>query len=132
MAKLADHLLVFTRYFFIQAALYLLDMGIFIFLCRLFLFPAVGANIVGKVIASLVAFVAHRFFTFGITGQDQLIRQAASFITLLLLNIPVSTLLLTLFLRGITWPEIAKLLADVMTLGINFLLIKKFIFRSPA
>lgn len=132
MAKLADHLLVFTRYFFIQAALYLLDMGIFIFLCRLFLFPAVGANIVGKVIASLAAFVAHRFFTFGITGQDQLIRQAASFITLLLLNIPVSTLLLTLFLRGITWPEIAKLLADVMTLGINFLLIKKFIFRSPA
>jgi putative flippase GtrA len=132
VANVLAHLRVFARYFFIQATLYLLDMGIFILLCRLFSFPAVGANIVGKVIASLAAFVAHRFFTFGITGQDQLIRQAASFITLLLINIPISTLLLTLFLRGIAWPEIAKLLADVVTLGINFLLIKKFIFRSSA
>ncbi len=132
MANVLAHLRVFARYFFIQAVLYLLDMGIFILLYHLFSFPAVWANIIGKVIASLSAFIAHRFFTFGITGQDQLVRQGASFITLLLINIPVSTLLLTLFLRGIAVPEIAKLLTDVATLGINFFLIKKFIFRNPS
>ena len=122
---------IFSRYVAVQLAAYVVDMGGFLLLTTAGIDPLM-ANVASKLAAGAFAFIAHRRFTFSIGSQGDGVSQLVKFSLLLLLNIPVSTLLLALFLPWISPPGLAKFIADVACVGLTFLAARYFVFTLPA
>lgn len=120
----------FARYLLVQVLAYGLDMGGFMLLFMHFGVRPVMANVVGKVLAGLFAFVAHRSFTFGVQGVDGAGRQGVRYFMLLALNIPLSALVLAALLKVIPMAVVAKFSADVICVCLTYWLCKKFVFFS--
>ncbi|MDC1227846.1 GtrA family protein [Oceanospirillaceae bacterium] len=125
--------MTFIRYVIIQLMGYVLDMGGFLLILKMDIFGPVIANLIGKSAAGIFAFIAHRNFTFRSNEPADKKSQAIRYFVGLALYIPFSTGVLSLLLIWIKEPEIAKFLADVIGVGISYLISKKLIFtKLPA
>lgn len=120
----------FVRYSLVQIIAYGLDMGGFVLLYTHFQVDLLVANLVGKVLAGLFAFVAHRCFTFRVTETAGRGGQAVRYFTLLALNIPLSALVLSALLFMFPMVVVAKFFADVICVLITYWLSKRYIFLN--
>ncbi len=120
--------MTFLRYIAIQLLAYGIDMGMFLVVLFTGAVGPVGANIVAKLTAGLFAFVAHRHFTFRVTEGSAARGQAIRYVILLALNVPVASAILALLLLWIPKPVTVKFIADVICVGLTYLLSKHFIF----
>lgn len=118
----------FIRYLLVQMIAYGLDMGGFVLFFTYLGISALVANVIGKLLAGLFAFIAHRSFTFGIAGVIGTEQQAVRYFTLLALNIPFSALVLSVTLRVMPTEVVAKLIADVICVFFSYWLSRRFIF----
>lgn len=120
----------FARYAGVQVATYGVDMGLFLLLFSLAGWGAVAANIVAKVCAGISAYLAHRYFTFEPARHGKHLRQAAMYAGLWALNVPLATGLLAMFLLLGMPAVVAKFVADVFCVGLNYWVSGKFIFTA--
>lgn len=120
--------MIFLRYIAIQLLAYGIDMGMFLVMLFIGAVGPVGANVVAKLSAGLFAFVSHRHFTFRVAEGFAVRGQAVRYFVLLVLNVPVASGILALFLLWIPEPFAAKFIADVICVGLTYLLSKHFIF----
>ncbi|MDH1147169.1 GtrA family protein [Pseudomonas mosselii] len=118
----------FFRYLLVQVLAYAVDLGGFALLVNGWGTNPLLANTIGKVLAGLFAFVAHRQFTFGVTTASSRSRQALRYFALLALNIPLSALILSALLWALPMPLVAKFIADVACVFLTYWLSKRFVF----
>jgi len=121
---------MFFRYIIVQILAYAVDMGGFLLLLKMDIFEPVAANIAGKFTAGIFGFIANRNFTFHLSDDADIKKQAFRYFVLLALNIPFSTAILGLFLLWINEPAVAKFLADGIGVVLTYIISKKFIFTS--
>jgi putative flippase GtrA len=121
----------FFRYNLVQIVAYGLDFGSFWLLANPASVNPLIANCVGKLLAGVFAFVLHKGFTFRAARSGRASAEAVRYFTLLLLNIPLSSLVLT-FLLAVLPTSIAKVASDVTCLAITFLLVRTAVFRKTS
>jgi putative flippase GtrA len=122
----------FVRYLFVQVAAYGIDMGLFVLLFSYFQVAPLVANGIGKILAGIFAFLAHRSFTFGIAKCGRSARQAIKYGVLLALNVPLSALALGLMLLIVPQAVPAKFAADIICVFLTYWLSKRFVFLGEA
>ena len=123
----------FARYLFVQVVAYGIDMGGFVLLHNYLQSSPQVANVIGKIMAGIFAFLAHRAFTFGATKQNtSSASQAFRYGLLLALNLPLSALALTLTLKVMPWAVPAKFVADVICVFLTYWLSKRFVFLKES
>ena len=120
----------FVRYVAVQVATYGVDMGLFLLLFALSGWGALTANAIAKIVAGVSAFLAHRYFTFESARGGNQARQAVLYVALWSLNVPLATGLLALFLLPGVPAVIAKFVADVFCVGLNYWVSRKYIFTG--
>jgi putative flippase GtrA len=118
----------FLRYISVQLLAYVLDMGGFVLLLNTIRADPIVANIFGKVLAGLFAFIAHRNFTFNEARNENKGRQAGMYFLLLALNVPLSSAALSVILWFIPHPISAKLISDVVCVALSYWASKKLVF----
>lgn len=118
----------FLRYVGVQVVAYGIDMGSFLLFLHLAGFGPLTANVLGKLLAGLFAFFAHRAFTFAVPGADRQASQALRYFLLLALNLPLSSLVLAALLQVIAAEVPAKFLADVVCVCLTYWLSKHYVF----
>jgi putative flippase GtrA len=122
----------------VQIVAYGLDLGTFQALVATGVSGPIIANLAGKVPAGFFAFLAHRHFTFRVGDSAGMHREAIKYLVLLLVNAPLSSLILAGLLLVVPHVTLAKVLADVLSVGLTFTLTKYLVFarrpdaRSPA
>jgi putative flippase GtrA len=117
-----------VRYIAIQLIAYGIDMGLFLAFIYLGYLDPLVSNILGKVAAGIFAFLVHRSFTFRLDKKEHSKKQKYRYFLLLGSNVPLSSLVLGLFLQAINYPVVAKLLSDVVIVVISFCVSKKWVF----
>jgi len=122
--------LTFLRYLAVQVVAYGIDVGVFFALFATGVAVPVVANLGGKLCAGGVAFLAHRRFTFRVQQPQGRASEAVKYFTLLALNAPISSLLLAGLLLFVTNVMAAKILADVLSVGLTFTLTKYVVFGA--
>lgn len=118
----------FVRYLMVQLVGYGLDMGSFILLISYFAVDPIPANIVGRLLSGVFAFFIHRRFTFSEADRDRKVQQAVRYFTLMVVNLPISSLILSATLWLIPMATAAKFVADVMGIFLTYWLTKRFVF----
>jgi putative flippase GtrA len=118
----------FVRYLLVQVLAYGLDMGGFVLLFVHFGVAPLIANIVGKILAGVFAFVVHRHFTFEVAETGTRRQQGVRYFALLALNIPLSALVLDVVLRVIPDVVAAKFVADMISVVFTYWLSKRIVF----
>lgn len=121
----------FGRYVGVQLLAYAIDMGVFLLASHAGAGP-IPANIAAKLAAGLFAFVVHRRMTFGVHGQPGVAGQALRYGLLLALNVPLASGVLALLLPWIAPAALAKFVADVICVGLTFVLSRQLVFRPTA
>ncbi len=124
--------MTFVRYVVVQLVAYGIDMGVFLLSFQVAALGAVVANVLGKLTAGAFAFLAHRAFTFQVADGVSVSRQALGYFALLLLNIPLSSLVLFFVLRVLDSVVAAKLLSDVICVAFTYALSKYLVFVRRA
>lgn len=119
--------MTFARYVAVQLAAYALDMGMFLVLLHGGIAGPVPANVAAKIAAGAFAFFAHRAFTFRLGGTARA-GEATRYAILLALNVPLASALLAALLHVVPHPVAAKFLADVVCVGLTFLLTRRAVF----
>ena len=120
----------FARYVAVQCFTYGLDLGLFLLLFALAGWRALTANVLAKIIAGVAAFLAHRYFTFDAARGGNRARQAVLYVALWSLNVPLATGLLALFLVLGLPTVVAKVVSDVVCVGLNYWLSRNYIFTG--
>lgn len=120
--------MTFLRYIAVQLVAYGIDMSVFLAVLFSGALGPVETNVIAKLSAGLFAFVAHRQFTFRVAESIAAKEQAIRYFVLLALNVPVASVILTFLLLWIPEPVMAKFIADVICVGLTYLLSKHFIF----
>lgn len=119
--------MTFARYLAVQVAAYAIDFGVFLLLLGAGTGP-IAANVAAKLGAGAFAFVLHRAFTFRVAGRSGVAGEALRYALLLALNVPLTSGLLALLLLVLPHAPAAKLLADVVGVGVTFLLTRHAVF----
>jgi len=122
----------FLRYLIVQCLAYGLDLGGFLLLFSVLGTGPLPANAAGKIVAGVFAFLAHRSFTFQLTGKRPESRQVIGYCMLLTLNIPLSSAVLYGFMQFIPLTIVAKVAADAVCIGITYTLSRKYVFRDSS
>lgn len=118
-----------ARYVLIQVLAYGLEFAAFWLVLRLGGEALVGpANVAGKALAGLFAFVAHRLFTFPGEQRRGVAAQAALYVGSLALNAALGTLLLLGLLQLGLPAAPAKLVSDTVMIVLTFLVSRHVIF----
>ena len=120
----------FVRYLTVQVAAYGLDMGLFLILFMSFVIDPLFANVLSKIMAGGFAFIAHRSFTFDVVVAGEVRGQALRYLALLLLNIPLSALVLSFLLWIIPFPVAAKFVSDVILVFLTYWFSKQLVFST--
>lgn len=120
----------FATYVAIQLIVYIMDVGIFYAICFVQLTHPPGANIAGKSIAALVAFYAHKAFTFKHAQQESTLYQAIKYAVVVALNVPASTALLMILMYAGLEPVAAKVISDIGCVALTFWLSKFLVFKG--
>lgn len=123
--------MTFLRYVAVQLAAYAIDMGVFFALFAPGLATPAIANLVGKVAAGLFAFFAHRHYTFQVRIPHGRAIAAIKYFTLLAFNAPISSLILMGILTFVANVVLAKVLSDVVSVGLTFALTRWLVFPPP-
>jgi putative flippase GtrA len=123
---------MFIVYIIVQIAAYIIDFSIYALLFSLVGWSPISSNVVAKIAAGCFAFFCHRTYTFEANAGENVARQALLYAALLVLNVPVSSALLWIFMAVGAGPIIAKLAADVCGVIINFVLLKSIAFRRTS
>lgn len=121
----------FVIYVLVQIIAYGLDFGLFWVLAGHAAVNPIIANVAGKALAGIFAFGAHKTLTFQASASGRTSQEALRYFVLLLVNIPLSSGLLTILL----WfapTYVAKIAADVIGLGITFVLVRLTVFGIAA
>lgn len=118
----------FIRYLSVQLVGYGLDMGTFILLVTYAAIDPIPANIVGRLLSGVFAFFIHRRFTFHEAEHGAKVQQAMRYFTLMVVNLPISSLILSGTLWLIPWTTAAKFVADVLGVFLTYWLTKRFVF----
>lgn len=118
----------FIRYVAVQLVAYGLDMGTFVLMLASSGAGPLLANVSGKVVAGLFAFVVHRRFTFEAASSSRQGPQAVMYGLLLAFNIPLSSAVLSVVLLALPLPVAAKFLSDVICVFITYWLSRKYVF----
>jgi putative flippase GtrA len=121
----------FVRYVAVQLAAYAIDMGVFFALFAPALAKPAVANLFGKLAAGLFAFFAHRHFTFQVRIPGGRAVAAVKYFALLALNAPLSSLILMGILTFVSNVVLAKVLSDVVSVGLTFALTRWLVFPPP-
>ena len=116
------------RYVLVQLVAYGIDLGGFYALISTAVSGPLVANVGGKIAAGLFAFFAHRRFTFNVVEKSGKATEAVRYFVLLALNVPISSIILAGLLLVISAPVPAKICADVVSVGVTFLLTKYLVF----
>ena len=119
---------MFLRYFMVQLLAYVSDLGGFFFALYLISFNPISANVLGKLIACAVAFVAHRNLTFRVNHKENKKKQAFRYVALCMFNIPLSSIVLMAILSALPHVGLAKIIADAFCFILNYWLNKVFVF----
>lgn len=114
----------------IQLFAYLIDMGSFLVMLGFFILNPITANIMGKLAGGVFAFVAHRNITFKSNHKKDRTAQARRFFMLSMLNIPLSSIALMVLLYAVPYTVLAKFMADVSCVYLNYWINKTFVFVS--
>lgn len=122
----------FFRYLLVQITAYGLDMGGFLLTLKLLGDWPLLANVFGKTIAGIFAFLAHRSFTFSAAPQTQACQQMVKYFLLLALNLPISSAVLSIMMLLVNPEVLAKFLADVICVLLTYWVSKKYIFSSSS
>lgn len=122
----------FVRYLMVQLVGYGLDMGTFIVLMSYFAMGPISANIGGRLLSGIFAFFIHRRFTFGVAGSGGQVQQAARYFMLMIVNLPISAVILSATLWVISIPTLAKFVADVMGVLLTYWMTKRFVFLDAS
>lgn len=127
-----------SRNFFIQALryclvggiVYLVDIGLFLFLLRYFSDSPYIVNIVAKVGGAITGFLLHRHFTFFGVQKNTLAGQGARYSTLLIFNILFANVIMY---SAVLWIHIdvewAKIASDVIIISLSFLVSRLLVFK---
>lgn len=91
--------MTFIRYVTIQLVAYIIDMGGFLIILKFGVFGPLPSNVVSKIAAGIFAFFAHRHVTFRCSEKANRNMQAILYFTLLVINIPFSTIVLSVILE---------------------------------
>lgn len=122
---------IFSRYLGVQVFAYAIDMGIFLLLSAGWGAQPITANVIAKMTAGAFAFVLHRRVTFTVHGRGGSGGQLFKYALLLALNIPVASGFLALLLPWIAPVAMAKFIADVICVGLTFLVSRHVVFTPP-
>ena len=123
--------MTFVRYVAVQLAAYAIDIGVFFALFAPGLATPPMANLVGKLGAGLFAFFAHRHYTFQVRIPRGRAIAAVKYFALLALNAPLSSLILMGILTFVANVVLAKILSDVISVGLTFALTRWLVFPPP-
>ena len=120
--------MTFVRYGLVQLFAYGIDMGGFLVLLWTGVCGPLVANVASKIAAGLLAFLAHRHFTFGTGQPSNTWSQGVRYFALLALNIPLSSGLLALMLAWIPQAPVAKFVSDVVIVAVTYWVSKLLVF----
>ena len=120
--------MTFVKYISIQVVAYGIDMGLFLIVLHSGYLGPIIANVLAKLAAGTIAFIAHRSFTFRVAMTSTLKHQAIRYFLLLALNVPIASAILSLILAWIANPVAAKFIADVVCVVLTYGLSKHFVF----
>ena len=121
--------MTFLRYSLIQIVAYGIDLGSFLAFYKTGFAGPIWSNIGSKVAAGAFAFFAHRIFTFAVRHRTALGQQLVRYFAALSLNVPLSSIILAGLLNWLPNATLAKVLADILCVGISFSVAKFFVFR---
>lgn len=127
--SLRQRIFVSIRYFIVQFLGYGIDIGGFLLLYEVWGLPPLAANLICKPLAAAFAFYFHRIFTFRVKGGPDLHWQIVRYIIVLLVNLQASSLLLVVLQRLHLPVTAAKVSADIICVGLTFLLMRYLVFR---
>lgn len=122
--------MTFIRYILIQIGAYAIDFGWFLAVTKMGLLSPVAANAVGKVLAGVFGFVAHRSFTFRVSDARNGRAEAIKYFTLLGINIPLASGLLWGALYVFPNKVEAKIFTDACLVLSNYWISHRFVFVS--
>lgn len=118
------------RYILVQTLAYLVDMSTFLICLDWINLGVIYANILSKISAGFFAFFIQRKFTFKVNTNEKIGKQASLYFIFLFINIPIASVMLFLTVQLFSESIVAKFFADILCLGISYLLSKFFIFSK--
>jgi len=120
-------LTTFIKYNFIQVLAYGLELGLFFLVLSLGANMLVVANVFAKIVAGICTFLSHKYYTFRKRSSERIFGEALAYFALLGANTFFSSYLLVLFTNYLP-AGYAKPLADIICVGINFILTHTVVF----
>lgn len=120
----------FLRYNLVQIAAYGIELSTFF--AMLWIWPSylVMANVSAKAAAGCFAFFLHKYFTFKSNSKHNIGGEAGRYVLILIGNIFLGSFLLVMFVD--VMPEWGgKLLSDIISVGMTFLLTHHLVFTVP-
>ena len=134
---LKDSIRIFAQFLKFAASSiigFLVDFALFTILC--FVIPSdvagqiIIANIIARAVSSLVNFTINKFFVFKLK-KGKVLKYAAKYFTLALINMALNTLLLALLVDIFGWNQFAtKLIVECILFVISYLIQKFFVFKA--
>ncbi|MFQ5356542.1 MAG: GtrA family protein [Mariprofundaceae bacterium] len=120
----------FLRYNLVQIGAYGIELSTFFGMLWIWPGYLLTANVCAKAGAGCFAFLLHKYFTFKRNNKQKTGSEAGRYIIVLAGNMLVGSLLLVLLVEII--PEwMSKLVSDVISVGITFLLTHYLVFSAP-
>jgi len=118
----------FVRYVAVQVVAYGVDMGGFLILNQLGHLGPIISNVLAKIVAGGIAFIAHRYFTFRAWEHGRISGQAVRYFVTLACNIPFASGLMKLVMFVVTVPAAAKFIADLANIAATYWVSRTLIF----
>lgn len=120
-------LIKFLKYNLIQLLAYGIELSIFFLILYILQNELLIANVLAKSCAGLFAFYFHKFYTFESNQKGQVKGEIIRYIAVLLANTVLGTSLLLLLAN--TFHEwVAKIISDVITVGVTFFVTHHLVF----
>ena len=118
-----------TLYVLFQCAAYCIDLGSFYLLTHSICPDVLIANFAGKALAGTFAFVAHRYVTFFAQQREPILFQIAKYSVAIVANSILASALLMAIHLVLADVLIAKLISDVISVGLSFFIARSYVFR---
>lgn len=120
-------------YTLVQCLCMCVDLLVYMIIINATILPLFVANSCGKFVGVLLAFFAHRAFTFRLSNTSHslssTLSQASKYLSTLPVNILFSTIFLYSFFYLFNVELVAKLLSDFVTFFLFFAVNKKVVFK---
>lgn len=116
-------------YILVQCVAYGIDIGSFYVLNHSIIPDVLIANVLGKAIAGIFAFIVHRYVTFFAAEREPIVFQIAKYTAAIIANSILASFLLVAINLVLPNVLISKLISDVISVGLSFVIAKRFVFR---